>query len=548
MNSESFTIDNKAIDPTSKKRILVIDDDPTLLDLLVIWLSAHDFLPVPSQNGAEGLSLFRNQSFDLILTDLIMPEIDGFQVLSTVTKEAPELPVIILSGLAGMNESIKAIRLGAWDFITKPIEVALLIHQINKALERASLLKENNKYRLTLEDQIQSRTKELNKRTQELEAANETLRSEIETRLQVEKELTEANHRWQITFDSMPDLVSIHDRDFTIVQANRALIEFLGKKPEEVVGAKCHQIFHSTSTPWMTCPHRELLATGKSHTNEVNDPHLGIPLLVTVAPILRDGEIVGSIHIAKDISHQKKLEEERQKNINLESIAALCGGLAHDFNNLLTALGGYIDLASMEKRPERLTQWLGQAKMVTNLTSELTNQLLAFSKGGTPILKYISVPMLIHGNIDRFKKTLANVTTNIMIDNDVWPINGDNEQLRTVLRNLFYNAAEAMPNGGTLTIEARNIPKENTTNPLNQDSILIKFSDQGIGISSKIIDRIFDPYFTTSAKGSAKGKGLGLSLCHSIISKHNGKIKVNSIEKQGTTVSIYLPAIVTEPA
>ncbi|MDP2107183.1 MAG: response regulator [Desulfobulbaceae bacterium] len=548
MSTMPYKIDTNSFNPTRKKTILVIDDDPTTLNLLVNRLSNAGFSPVTTKNSAEALTLLRNQSFDLILTDLVMPEIDGFQVLSTVTHEDPELPVIIISGQAGINESIKALRLGAWDFVTKPIDVALLIHQINKALERAALLKENTNYRHKLKAEVEARTAELYKRTQELEDSNNALRHEIQTRLQIEQELTNANKRWQITFDSMPDFISIHDRDFTILHANQALIDFLGKSPEEIIGAKCCQIFHSSCTPWTTCPHRELLATGRSHTSEVNDPHLGIPLLVTVVPIRREGEIIGSIHIAKDISHQKTLEEERQKNINLESIASLCGGLAHDFNNLLTALGGYIDLASMEKRPERLTQWLGQAKMVTNLTTELTSQLLTFSKGGTPILKYISVPMLIHGNIDRFSKTLPNVKTNVNIDDDIWPISGDNEQLRTVLRNLFYNAAEAMPKGGTLTIEAHNVPEEYNCTPLNQDSVLITLRDEGIGISPQIIDRIFDPYFTTSSKGSTKGKGLGLALCHSIIRKHHGHIAVSSTENHGTTVSIYLPAIVAPTA
>lgn len=548
MSSAPHPIDTNVLDHDRKKKILVIDDDPIVLDLLVSWLSAANFCPVPTSNGTDGLALFQRQPFDLVLTDLVMPGTDGFQILSTITEEAPEMPVIILSGAAGMNESIKALRLGAWDFITKPIDVTLLTHQINKALERATLLKENTRYRQHLQAEIEKRTAELSQRTLELETANNTLHHEIQERLQVEHELTQANERWQITFDCMPDFISIHDRNFTIVQANQALIGFLGKQPEEIIGAKCCQVFHARYLPWPSCPHRELLATGRVHSSEVVDPHIGIPLLITVAPIKQNGEVVGSIHIAKDISQQKRLEEERQKNLNLESIAALCGGLAHDFNNLLTALGGYLDLASMEKRQERVKQWLDQARMVTNLTSELTNQLLAFSKGGTPIFKYISVPMLLQGNIERLNKTLPKVQAKIEIAPDIWPVSGDNEQLRTVLRNIFYNAAEAMPDGGTLTISAHNIPNGANGNPLGQDSVLLTFRDEGIGISPDIIDRIFDPYFTTSAKGSTKGKGLGLSLCHSIIRKHHGHIGVSSTANHGTTVSIYLPTQKTPPA
>ncbi|MBA3014539.1 MAG: response regulator, partial [Desulfobulbaceae bacterium] len=182
MSTMPYQIDTNSFNPTRKKTILVIDDDPTTLNLLVNRLSNAGFSPVTTKNSAEALTLLRNQSFDLILTDLVMPEIDGFQVLSTVTHEDPELPVIIISGQAGINESIKALRLGAWDFVTKPIDVALLIHQINKALERAALLKENTNYRHKLKAEVEARTAELYKRTQELEDSNNALRHEIQTR------------------------------------------------------------------------------------------------------------------------------------------------------------------------------------------------------------------------------------------------------------------------------------------------------------------------------------------------------------------------------
>ncbi|MBU4151413.1 MAG: response regulator, partial [Proteobacteria bacterium] len=182
MSTMPYKIDTNSFNPTRKKTILVIDDDPTTLNLLVNRLSNAGFSPVTTKNSAEALTLLRNQSFDLILTDLVMPEIDGFQVLSTVTHEDPELPVIIISGQAGINESIKALRLGAWDFVTKPIDVALLIHQINKALERAALLKENTNYRHKLKAEVEARTAELYKRTQELEDSNNALRHEIQTR------------------------------------------------------------------------------------------------------------------------------------------------------------------------------------------------------------------------------------------------------------------------------------------------------------------------------------------------------------------------------
>jgi len=556
--------------------ILVIDDEQFILELLVAWLSAAGFQVIPALSGEEGLLLFRSQPFDLVLTDLAMSNVDGLQVLATINREDPDLPVIIISGAGNLEDSIKAMRLGAWDYLSKPIDPGLLNHRINKALERAALLKENIRHRQHLEAEVERRTAQLRQRSDELEQANLLLEEEIQTRQETERKLHEANDRWQTTFDSMTDFVSIHDEEYTILQANQSLAQFLDTTPEELIGKKCYDVFHGRCTPWPTCPHRTLMATGLSQTCEIIDPRLTLPLLVTVSPIKNKGRIIGSVHAAKDISRQKKLEEERQKNINLEAIAVLCGGLAHDFNNLLTALSGYIELAKMEGATDRLPHWLNHAKMITNLAAGLTKQLLTFSKGGTPIFSHVPVAGLIQDSLEQCQANFPQVRPALDLAPDLWPINGDHGQLCTVIKNIFYNAAESMPNGGTLKIEARNTPKrqgpsadepprpapevgsvqspsagdsdqsplagDSVQSPLAGDAVRLSFTDQGGGISPEILSKIFDPYFTTSAKGAVKGKGLGLALCHSIISKHHGHIDVSSKKAQGTTVTIHLPA------
>lgn len=374
-----------------------------------------------------------------------------------------------------------------------------------------------------------------------LEQANRELHQEIERRQGVERQLREANELWQTTFDSMPDFISIHDRDYRIVKTNKALNGLLDRQPTDIVGQKCFTLFHGTCSPWETCPHRLLLASGQPHSCEVIDPHIGRPLQVSVFPLRKNGEVVGSIHIARDISQQKRLDEERQKNKNLESIAVLCGGLAHDFNNLLTAVSGYIDLAKLEMTSARLADWLDRAKMVTNLAAELTQQLLMFSKGGHPTFNEISVPALLQETLGSDTIGFSHIHPELRLANDLWPINGDHHQLTTVLRNIVYNAAEAMPKGGRLTIEAVNTPSGDDC-PLDKDAVLLRLTDEGTGISPEIIDKVFDPYFTTTAKGAIKGKGLGLALCHSIVTKHHGLISISSVKDHGTTVSIYLPA------
>ncbi|MDA8419571.1 MAG: ATP-binding protein, partial [Desulfobacteraceae bacterium] len=166
--------------------------------------------------------------------------------------------------------------------------------------------------------------------------------------------------------------------------------------------------------------------------------------------------------------------------------------------------------------------------------------------GGEPMLASVSVRALVGESLGHLGKAMPLLKAEERIAPDIWPVRGDYGQLRTVIRNIYYNAAEAMPEGGTMVIEAENLPAGpgggQVANPLGRDAVRISLTDHGVGIPPEIINRIFDPYFTTCPKGAAKGKGLGLALCHTIISRHQGQIDIKSQLGQGTTVSLTLPA------
>lgn len=175
-------------------KVLTIDDDDFVRELIAAFLEDCGFNVLQAANGREGLKIIREQYPDLALLDLRMPEMDGLEVLSIVTQEYPDFPVVVVSGMGTIGDAIKALKFGAWDYITKPIQdMAVLEHSVNKVLERANLLRENRRYREHLEEEVKKRTAELEQRSHDLENASKILRVEVEERRRAEQEVSKVN-------------------------------------------------------------------------------------------------------------------------------------------------------------------------------------------------------------------------------------------------------------------------------------------------------------------------------------------------------------------
>ncbi|MGD9897528.1 MAG: two-component regulator propeller domain-containing protein [Calditrichaceae bacterium] len=266
-----------------------------------------------------------------------------------------------------------------------------------------------------------------------------------------------------------------------------------------------------------------------------------IPVEISLS-LLREpnGYLLGFVLFCRDVSERNKMEEELLKARKLESLGILAGGIAHDFNNILTAILGNISLAKIFAQSDtKILSRLTESERATMRAKDLTQQLLTFSKGGTPIKKTASIADLIRENAG-FVLHGSKILCNYSIQDDIWNVEIDEGQISQVINNLTINALQAMPEGGVLDVSAENyvIGKE-TDLPLKQgDCVKLSFKDNGIGISKGYIDKIFDPYFTTKQRGS----GLGLATTYSIIQKHEGHITVESSLGLGTTFYIYLPA------
>jgi len=370
---------------------------------------------------------------------------------------------------------------------------------------------------------------------------------DISKRKQIEEAIQLSKREWVSTFDSMSDWVCLIDLKYRILRSNRSGEKFVSVPLGEMIGQTCYNLVHGMEEPIPECPLHKMLQT---HQREVADLHVQEGnrwLRITVDPVKdEDGNLVKAVHIVRDITGLKKMEDERLKSMKLESVGILAGGIAHDFNNLLSVIMGNLSLAEDDLKPEvGVSEYLKEAEKASFRAQELTKQLITFSQGGLPIKKIGPIGDLLKEST-KFVLSDSNVKYDFLIPHDLWLIDFDLDQMKHVVRNLIVNAVESMPDGGSIKVKAENfsISSDTIVKGLvlsEGEYVKISIKDQGVGIPAEHLSLIFDPYFSTKEMGPEKGMGLGLATAYSIINKHNGHIIVESEEDVGTTFTIYLP-------
>ena len=245
-----------------------------------------------------------------------------------------------------------------------------------------------------------------------------------------------------------------------------------------------------------------------------------------------------------DITERKRVEAEHLILNKLESTGILAGGLAHDFNNLLTVILLDLELAqTLTPVGGDLAQFLAEASKAAVTASSLTQQIITFAKGGAPVRQPTHLAGVIQESVLPALSG-SNVRCEFSLAEDLWAAKVDAGQIGQVFRNVALNAREAMPQGGVVFVRAENV----VLNSHGQFSlppgeyVRVSIADQGIGVAKDVLPKIFDPYFSTKQGGKQRGMGLGLTICHAVVQKHEGAITVESAVGVGTTFHIYLPA------
>ncbi len=373
-------------------------------------------------------------------------------------------------------------------------------------------------------------------------------------RKQTEVALQDSEARYRHLFEFINDAVLVHfieedGQPSRFVEVNDIACQRLGYTRKELLQLTPIDIAAPDKNSELPEIREKLQSHGHTLLETVHLTKDGrrVPVESNIRLFNYNGQLA-AMSISRDITIRKQMEEDLQRAHKLESLGVLAGGIAHDFNNLMMAVQGYMDLALLGLAPNNTAhKYLGSAQQCMAQAKELTGRLITFSMGGFPFRKRCDVAELVRDAVNRMIKGV-DVKATFDFTDDLWPTEIDEQQMKQVFYNLTTNALEAMPQGGALTVRVGNIEIQGgDALPLKEGPYLrIIFADEGIGIPEEHLAKVFDPYFTTKGMGAQKGMGLGLSVCYSVLKKHQGHITVDSRPGKGTTLTLYLPTQVDE--
>jgi PAS domain S-box-containing protein len=368
----------------------------------------------------------------------------------------------------------------------------------------------------------------------------------------IQQELIVSEARYRTLVENVDFGIALIDSNYRVIWANKGIEKIYRKPLTEIIGQECFRVFKGENEACPDCLGEKAMATGKPVVGTsvgVRADETRFTIYLHAFPYYdEEGKLRGFIEVIEDISEKKKLEDELLKAKKLEAAAILAGGIAHDFNNLFGVILGSISMARMALDPGNAAiPSLQEAERAVLHATDLTRKFITFATSSAPITSLISLPAII---LDAVAQAMSDSDLNVEYDlpEDLWQVEGEAGQISQAITNITVNAKEAMPAGGTIKVSATNIRfgSENITPEPNMPAgkyVKITIIDQGVGISTDNLSKIFDPYFSTKDKFAQKGLGMGLTLAYALIKKNGGYITVESEVKMGTSCNIYLPVI-----
>jgi two-component system, NtrC family, sensor kinase len=352
--------------------------------------------------------------------------------------------------------------------------------------------------------------------------------------------VSRSQKEWQSTFDSMQDCVSLHDTNGRVIRANIALARRLKTIPQKVIGRYCSEIYGAEDSGLNPCRHTRALQSTSSSVEETVLPAMGGTFQISVSPWYdQNNRMAGSIHVAKDVSNEKLLQQQLIQSEKLSAIGELIAGIAHELNNPLTGVMGYSQLLQLRKDlDERAKENLFKINNLALRCQKIVQNLLSFARKQKPERKLSDVNDILEKTVElrNYELQVNDIEISRELDRNLPKTIADAHQLQQVFLNLLTNAEQAMLEAhgkGHLIIR--------TCADESKAQIIVEIIDDGPGIPENHLTRIFDPFFTTKEVG--KGTGLGLSLSYGIIKEHGGNIYARSQLGEGSTFVIELPII-----
>ncbi|HJV36016.1 response regulator [Geomonas sp.] len=525
--------------------MLIIDDDPNNLAIMSEFLQECCYTILVAEDGESGLQRAAYARPDLILLDVMMPGMDGYETCRRLKAQdgTSEIPVICMTALAETGNKLQGFRAGAVDYITKPYQRDEVLARVDLHLRLRKATRELKDARDLLEVRVEERTREL-------EALNRKLEREVAEHRRTGEALRGSERRFQAIFDNAFQLMGLMTPEGIILAGNRTAIDFSGREEEEVVGSLLWDAPWLSEDPKLQQQVKEAVAkaaAGSFVRFEVTRRYPdGTPRHIdfSIKPVQDEtGRVVLLIPEGRDITDNRNLAEQLRQSQKMEAIGTLAGGIAHDFNNILTAIMGFGSLLGMKMEEDSpLMEYLNEILSASERAANLTNSLLAFSR----IEAVEPGPVQLNETVRKIEKFLLRIIgEDIELTTELAPqelvISSNRGHLEQILMNLATNARDAMADGGSLVIKTERVEISEPLPGFELEAgsyAVLSVSDSGEGMPESVRQRIFEPFFTTKEVG--RGTGLGLAIVYGIIQQHNGQIQVCSEPGMGTTFKIFL--------
>ena len=542
-------------------RILSVDDRDENRYLIEALLRGNGYEVASVANGAEALDQLQSGKFDLIISDILMPVMDGFQLCRTVKtdKRWQRIPFIVYTATyTGPQDEAFAMKIGADKFIQKPCEPEVFLEAIHEMLK---LVKNDDAAFHSAPPREEEVLQLYNERlVRKLEQKMLQLEKEVQARKNAEDILRQSEKKYRTLYNSIRDAILVSDMDRTILDCNQAFVDLFGYSLDDIAGKKTLAVYEKEE---------EFIQLGKSLRKSNNDSnHLYIinfkrkdgsvfPGEVNVYFLRNEeGVLTGFIGLVRDITErvgaekiQKELENQLQQSQKIESIGRLAGGVAHDYNNMLSVILGYSELALNKLDPaDKLCEDLREIHKAAVRSTDITRQLLAFARKQAINPLALNINEVVENTLKMLRRLIGeDIDLAWLPETSLWSVKMDPSQVDQILANLCVNARDAIKGVGRITIKT-------DTNTFTRSSsaelpgfapgeyVILTISDDGSGMDNDTMSKIFEPFFTTKAIG--QGTGLGLATVYGIVKQNNGFIYVNSEPDKGTTFKIYLPRLI----
>jgi PAS domain S-box-containing protein len=578
--------------------ILVVEDSPTQAEQLRFILEKRGFIVSVASDGKKALASLAMHKPDIIITDIIMPEMDGYELCRRIASDPSlaDIPVIFVTTLTDPTDVIKGLQVGANNFITKPYDEEHLVSRIdyliaNKGLRGGStfgdgvdVLVSGQSYHITadrpqildlllstyessyrqnrklveaqnqlrelnelLEETILERDAEIVERKKigaELQNAHDELERRVEERTAEVKQLADL-------LDLTHDTIFVRDIGDRITYWNRGAEETYGWGRKEALGKVPYHLLQTRFPDSPESMKASLMNKDRWEGELVQAKQDGTEIVVACRQVLRRNEHGTPLEVLEiniDITAQKRAEAQLRQAQKMEALGTLTGGIAHDFNNILGAMIGFAELAKDRALKGGQQEHHLQRILEAGLRGrELVKQMLTFSRKTEQKVELLQLSGIIEEAMKLLEASIpSTVSIGVKINSESGLVLADPTQMQQVLMNLCTNAAHAMrEKGGTLSVELSDFsvsPSDRNAQGIAPGPyIRLVVRDTGPGIAPEIIGKIFDPFFTTKKPG--EGTGLGLSVVHGIVEQHHGYITVESELGKGSTFAVCFPKV-----